>query len=46
MGSVANVVPGNAHHDQLPGDPSWMFAYPLVYSYQHRYFGDTQLAAD
>ena len=30
----------------IPGDPSWMFGYPLVFSYQHRYFADERLATD
>jgi hypothetical protein len=25
---------------------SWMFAYPLVFSYQHRYFADERLATE
>ncbi len=29
---------------RLPGDPSWMFAYPLVYTFQFRYAGDYRLA--
>ena len=46
LGAVSNVVPGNTHHDQLPGDPSWMVAFPLVYSLQHRYLGDARLASE
>lgn len=42
-GAVGDLTPGQTPA-KLPGDPSWMFAYPLVFSYQHRYFGDTQLA--
>jgi hypothetical protein len=42
-GAVGDLTPGQTPA-QLPGDPSWMFAYPLVFSYQHRYFGDTRLA--
>lgn len=42
-GAVGDLTPGQTPA-ALPGDPSWMFAYPLVFSYQHRYFGDTRLA--
>lgn len=43
-GSVGDLTPGRTPAD-LPGDPSWMFAYPLVYSYVFRYYGDADLAA-
>ena len=44
-GAVGDLTPGTTPA-ALPGDPSWMFAYPLVFSYQHRYFGDTRLATN
>ena len=31
-GAVGDLTPGPTPA-QLPGDPSWMFAFPLVYSY-------------
>eukprot|EP00658_Telonema_sp_P-2_P008650 TRINITY_DN1326_c0_g1_i14.p1 TRINITY_DN1326_c0_g1~~TRINITY_DN1326_c0_g1_i14.p1 ORF type:complete len:749 (-),score=116.16 TRINITY_DN1326_c0_g1_i14:385-2631(-) len=43
-GAVGDLTPGKTPADK-PGDPSWMFAFPLVYSYQHRYMGEIQLAA-
>jgi alpha-L-rhamnosidase len=43
-GAVGDLTPGTTPA-QLPGDPSWMFAYPLVFSYQHRYMADARLAA-
>lgn len=43
-GAVADLTPGHTPTDK-PGDPSWMFAYPLVYSYVFRYYGDAGLAA-
>lgn len=42
-GAVGDLTPGRTPA-QLPGDPSWMFAYPLVFSYQTRYFADLALA--
>ena len=42
-GSVAEIVPGSTP-SFLPGDPSWMFGYPLIFSYQHRYYGDARMA--
>jgi len=42
-GAVGDLTPGQTPA-ALPGDPSWMFAYPLVFSYQHRYFGDERIA--
>ena len=42
-GAVPDRTPG-ATPNHLPGDPSWMFAFPLVYSYQYRYFTDVRLA--
>ena len=44
-GAVYDRTPGTTN-EARPGDPSWMFAYPLVYSYQHRYMGDTRLATN
>eukprot|EP00041_Stephanoeca_diplocostata_P036268 m.1315125 g.1315125 ORF g.1315125 m.1315125 type:complete len:1170 (+) comp24835_c0_seq70:89-3598(+) len=41
-GAVGDLTPGRTPA-ALPGDPSWMFAYPLVYSYQVRYFADMRL---
>ena len=41
-GAVGDLTPGPTPA-RLPGDPSWMFAFPLVYSYQFRYFGDFTL---
>ena len=41
-GAVGNLTPGTTV-TKLPGDPSWMFAYPLVFSCQFRYFGDCDL---
>eukprot|EP00040_Diaphanoeca_grandis_P012333 m.62571 g.62571 ORF g.62571 m.62571 type:complete len:1144 (-) comp23173_c0_seq2:336-3767(-) len=41
-GAVGDLTPGHTPAG-LPGDPSWMFAYPLVFSYQYRYFGDKRL---
>lgn len=32
-GAIADRIPGGTPNS-LPGDPSWMFAYPLMYSYQ------------
>lgn len=40
---MGDLTPGQTPMS-LPGDPSWMFAFPLVYSYQYRYFSDTRLA--
>jgi hypothetical protein len=34
-GAIADRIPGETPN-ALPGDPSWMFAYPLMYSYQVR----------
>jgi hypothetical protein len=42
-GSVAEIVPGSTP-SFLPGDPSWMFGFPLIFSYQHRYYGDERMA--
>ena len=42
-GAVGDLTPGQTPA-LLPGDPSWMFAYPLVFSYQHRYMADNRLA--
>ena len=44
-GAVAEIVPGSTPV-AIPGDPSWMFGYPLVFSYQHRYFADERLATE
>ena len=44
-GAVAEIVPGSTPV-AIPGDPSWMFGYPLVFSYQHRYFADERLAKE
>ena len=41
-GSVAEIVPGSTP-SFLPGDPSWMFGFPLLFSYQHRYYGDARM---
>lgn len=43
-GAVYDRTPGETTESR-PGDPSWMFAYPLVLSYQHRYMADTRLTA-
>jgi len=43
-GAVGDLTPGHTPAG-LPGDPSWMFAFPLCFSYQHRYMGDERLAA-
>ena len=50
-GAVGDMAPGPIPPQGkgwvgLPGDPSWMFAYPLVYSYVHRYLGDKRLARE
>ena len=50
-GAVGDMAPGPIPPQGrgwvgLPGDPSWMLAYPLVYSYVHRYLGDKRLARE
>jgi len=42
-GAVSEIVPGSTP-SFLPGDPSWMFGFPLIFSYQHRYYGDVRMA--
>eukprot|EP01079_Euglenida_sp_SAG-EU17-18_P006333 gene6333-1129_t len=41
-GAVTDWVPSPG--GKKPGDPSWMFAYPLLYDEVHRYYADTRLA--